>query len=337
MKILKWILITIVIILGIIVIWAAILPKKVNIQANIAIDRPYQMVFHHSASYLDRVKWDPWLEMEPTATSKFNFQEGYVGSTYEWNGEMLGIGKMQVDSVQLWNYIGSSLFFGESKKPSLVEWKFKPNGNSTDVTWSFSSQPGFPFEKVMYSLFVNASMKKSLNKGLENFKKLLESKPVQLSRLIDVDVMKVKPMNAMVIHIDTKMSEIPTELKVAFGEIYEEVAKQKLQITGTPFTRYTNYDEAKQEITITAGVPVEKMGTKKNRIKPMKFDGRLLFKGVHIGPYEELGMSYQTLMEAANDKRLILGSSSWEFYEKNMSTVKNEIELETILGFEIEK
>lgn len=337
MKVLKWVLLTLAVLFVIIIVWAAFLPKQVVIEAQIDIDRPHQIVFHHAASFTDRVKWDPWLEMEPTAKSQFKFKEGYVGSYYTWEGEMLGNGKMQVDSVRFAKYIASSLFFGDSKEPNLIQWFITPNDKSSYVRWSFSGEASFPFERVLYKLFIRSSLEQSLNKGLANFKKYLENKPATISRLLDIDVMKIKPTEAMSISYDTNLNEIAEKMKGGFMELFAEVAKQKLEINGNPFSRYTDYNADTGDISVEIAVPVKKLGKKRGHIEPKKFDGRLIFKGVHMGPYNEMEESYKTLMESANDKRLILSNVSWEFYLNSKEKVKEITDLKTILGFEIEK
>lgn len=337
MKALKWILSIILILIAVILIWALMLPAKVDISAEVEVDQPYQMVFHSAASFKDRVKWDPWLEQEPSAKSKFEFVEGYVGSTYQWSGKMLGAGKMQVDSVKYGKYIASSLFFGETETPSLIQWFFTANNKSTKVTWNFNAKAGFPFERIMYKLFVSSMMKESLNKGLANFKKHLESKPTQISRLTDIKEKKVPAQLAMTIKKETNMAEIEGLMRSVYTELYQVVGKQQLKIVGIPFSRYTNFNQETGDMTVEVGLPVEKLGRKSGNVRPTKMPAVNLFSAVHHGPYSELPISYGKLMEEASDQRLQLKGTAWDFSMTNPTKVKEVAFLKTIIGYEIKE
>ncbi|MCL3780613.1 hypothetical protein EMN47_09475 [Prolixibacteraceae bacterium JC049] len=337
MKVLKWILAIVLTLIAVILVWALMLPAKVTISAETTIDQPYQMVFHSAASFNDRVKWDPWLETEPTAKSKFEFKEGYIGSIYQWQGETLGSGKMQVDSIKYGQYIASSLFFGEVEKPNLVEWFFKKEDKSTHVKWSFTADAGYPFERIMFKLFISSMMKQSFDKGLANFKKLLESKPSKISRLTDIEIKDVAAMQAMAITKDGNIQDMEKIMKAMYTELHQVVMKQKLKINGMPFSKYTNYNPSTGDVTVTTGLVVEKLGKKYGDVKPVKIPAFTMIQGIHHGPYQELPLSYQTLMEEANDKRKELTGTAWEFNITTPGQVQEIAFMKTILGFEIKK
>jgi hypothetical protein len=83
-------------------------------------------IFPSVASFENREIWDPWVSQDATTKVIIDSKLGYVGSTYSWDGEKLGTGKMQVVSVREESYIESSLWFGEVEKPSLAESSMGP-------------------------------------------------------------------------------------------------------------------------------------------------------------------------------------------------------------------
>lgn len=176
MKFLKVLLIIILVIAGLILIIPVFLPGQTTVSTSTSIALSPERVFQQTARFSNRAAWDPWLKMEPDAEVTINSKPGYVGSTYSWEGEKIGNGKMRVDSVQLPDYISSSIWFGESSEPSHVEWLFEDRGDSTRVTWQFSAEGSYPFGRFML-LLMKGPLESSFTSGLADYKAFLEANP----------------------------------------------------------------------------------------------------------------------------------------------------------------
>jgi hypothetical protein len=61
-------------------------------------------------------------------------------------------------------------------EPSLVEWTFEPAGGGTEVTWSFSEETTYPFERLRM-MIGKMFLEQSFEKGLSNLKEYLEANP----------------------------------------------------------------------------------------------------------------------------------------------------------------
>ena len=83
MKILKWILIVLAIIIAAALIIAIFLPEKVQVSSSTEINQPPEKVFHLLASFTERQAWDPWLSDDTTTEVIISAKEGYIGSTYK--------------------------------------------------------------------------------------------------------------------------------------------------------------------------------------------------------------------------------------------------------------
>jgi len=103
-----------------------------------------------------------------------------VGSTYQWEGEMLGTGKMEVESVVENEYIKSSLWFGDTETPAVIEWTFEATEDGTRVVWSYAEETAYPFGRLRM-LVGKSFLKKSFVTGLENLKSYLEENPPPVS------------------------------------------------------------------------------------------------------------------------------------------------------------
>jgi hypothetical protein len=179
MKFLKVLLIILLVIAGLLLVIPAFLPGEATVSAQTEIALSQELVFHQTARYADRAEWDPWLSMEPDAKVTIRSQPRYVGSTYAWEGDQIGTGKMRVDSVHYPDYIASSIWFGESPEASLVEWFLEEGDGSTQITWQFTSEGSYPFGRFIL-LMMKGPLQTSFTSGLVDYKAFLEANPPEL-------------------------------------------------------------------------------------------------------------------------------------------------------------
>lgn len=157
-------------------------PATTVVSAETEIALEPSRIFPLVASFKQREAWDPWVAMDSTTRVTIDSKEGYLGSTYTWEGEKLGTGKMEVISVTGNKTIQSSLWFGDVEEPSLVEWRFDPVEGGTHVTWSFKEETAYPFERLGM-MFGKIFLKQSFESGLARLKEFAESMPSQVSTL----------------------------------------------------------------------------------------------------------------------------------------------------------
>lgn len=176
MKALKIILILIGILVLAMLIVPLFTPATAEVSAEIEIALDASQIFPVVASFENREIWDPWVSQDATTKVSIDSKPGYVGSTYSWDGEKLGTGKMQVVSVENDSYIRSSLWFGDVEKPSLVEWEFTPTDGGTHVAWSFSQETKYPVGRLGM-IFGKIFLSQSFETGLASLKEYLEALP----------------------------------------------------------------------------------------------------------------------------------------------------------------
>lgn len=197
MKFLKWLLIIMLILAVLVLIIPLFLPSNISITAEEKVNVSPAQVFHATASFSNRKKWDPWLTMEPGAEVTIVSEPDYVGSVYTWKGEKIGTGRMEVDSVVFGKYIASNIWFGEETEPSRVTWELEEDGEGTKITWTFRSKAGYPFGRLMLTL-MQGQMKSSFEEGLQLLKKELEANPPELQKTPEIGQSRMAPVYAPV-------------------------------------------------------------------------------------------------------------------------------------------
>ena len=148
MKVLRVILIIVAILVAAFLIVPLFSPATAEVSAETTIMRDASQIFPSVASFKDRTVWDPWLTMDSTAEATIESKAGFVGSSYAWEGERTGTGRMEVISVRENEYIESHLWFGKAEEPALVEWNFESAEGGTRIVWSFSQETSYPGERL---------------------------------------------------------------------------------------------------------------------------------------------------------------------------------------------
>ncbi len=332
MKALKIILIIVGVLVALILIVPLFSPATAEVSAETDIAVEPARIFPAVASFTDRQVWDPWVTQDSTTEVTIHSESGYVGSTYTWDGERLGTGKMEVISVTENQHIESSLWFGDVETPSKVEWSFEPVDGGTHVVWSFSQETAWPIERLGM-IFGKIFLKQSFELGLSNLKEYIESQPQSASSLGDISVETQQAFMAMVADGAGSMETISEEFGRLYGLVYAEVEKQGLQVSGPAFSLYTEWDEATGISTYRAGFMVDRAGEDAGEVKAVEYPEMKVVQAMHTGSYEDFSTSYDLLDQYIRSNDLEITGEAFEFYVTGAMTESDDSRWETLIAF----
>jgi uncharacterized protein YndB with AHSA1/START domain len=165
------------IVLGVVVLILLILPAFLSSQFSMArsieIDAPVATVFSKLTDLNEYVKWNPFPEGDPTNTANVSGQG--VGSNLVWKGEKTGEGKMTISSIEPEQKIGIKMeFYKPMSGEGMVYWLTRAKSDAkTEMTWTFDQD--LTYFKRYFGLFMEAMMGKHFEKGLSNYKALVEA------------------------------------------------------------------------------------------------------------------------------------------------------------------
>lgn len=179
MEILKKILIVLIIILAITLIVAIALPNQYKVERTIVIDAPPSAVYPLVAELENWNVWSPWADMDPEAKHTYTGVSGQPGSSWKWDGEILGSGAMTHTELEPNKAVKSTLeFYSPQQMRSDEMWTFESVNGSTKVTWSDYGDLDYPVGRY-FGLFIDDMMGDDFEQGLQNLKKMAEAgKPV---------------------------------------------------------------------------------------------------------------------------------------------------------------
>jgi hypothetical protein len=170
-------MIIIYIILGLIVlllIIAALLPKKFNVEKTVVINKPVSLVMGYVGDLNYYSKWNPWQQSDPSATNTITGTPKTPGHKYAWQGKKIGVGSLTLRSLDSKHIHFDLEFLKPFKSKAKDNWLFEPWGNTeSKVTWQNSGELPWPMASLMGPM-ITRGLNKQFEQGLNNLKKMCE-------------------------------------------------------------------------------------------------------------------------------------------------------------------
>lgn len=151
-------------------------PGEFEIVRSLAMDAPPAKVFPEVNDLHRWDAWSPWAKLDPNATNSFEGPSAGKDAAMSWSGNRkVGQGKMTIIESQPVELVRFRLeFLKPMKATNIAEFRFRPEGDRTNVTWSMSGKNNF-FGKV-FGLFVDCDkmVGASFEKGLASLRAIVE-------------------------------------------------------------------------------------------------------------------------------------------------------------------
>lgn len=157
----------------VILVLPAFLSSKFSMSRSIEINAPVATVFTKLTDLNEYVKWNPFPEGDPT--NKADVYGSGLGAYLVWKGDKTGEGKMTISSVEPEQKIGIKMeFYKPMSGQGMVHWITKAKSDAqTEMIWTFDQD--LTYFNRYFGLFMEAMMGKHFEKGLSNFKSLVEN------------------------------------------------------------------------------------------------------------------------------------------------------------------
>jgi uncharacterized protein YndB with AHSA1/START domain len=177
MRILKWLLWTMVTLAVLIGGGGLLCPATSHLERSTIIERPPAVVFATLNSFSRFNEWSPWFEMDPTAKYTYSGPGSGVGNRMAWAGNSsVGSGSQEILESQPDNRVVNALDFSGSR--AKATFTLVPEGEGTRLVWSFDSEHGYnPINRLFGALLLERLVGDDYEKGLRKLKAVLESDP----------------------------------------------------------------------------------------------------------------------------------------------------------------
>lgn len=176
MKFIKIIGITLLIIAGFILAIGVMAPREASLERSITINVSPSQVFQ-GIKVINA--WSPWRNIDPEGTKyTYSGPEIGVGSKVAWESghDEVGVGSQEIIEVSINSKVRTKMFFGGMDTPNYADFILTEENGSTKVKWTFDGDMGAnPMNKI-FGLLMDTFLGPYYEEGLQNLKKLVESK-----------------------------------------------------------------------------------------------------------------------------------------------------------------
>jgi hypothetical protein len=174
---LRKILIGLVILIAAFAGYVVMQPNELVIERQATINAPPAKVFAQVNELKKWDAWSPWAKIDPNAKMTFEGPAAGKDATFKWSGnEKVGEGRMVIVDSQPDQAVDIKVDFTKPfENTSSSNFKFKPQGDQTVVTWRTGGEQNFIEKAMCIALNGKKMLGDEMDKGLANLKSVSES------------------------------------------------------------------------------------------------------------------------------------------------------------------
>ena len=173
MKILKYLLYAIVILIMIALATALVLPKTFTATGTSVINKPASDVYEYVRKIKSQEDFTVWFKKDANMIKNYYGIDGTIGGGLKWQSKIVGNGEQVITGLVDNKKVGINLFLNDSKDAAKFSFTMDSLApNQTKVIQSVEGAIAFPFNLLM--LFYN--MDADFQKNADQLKQVMESK-----------------------------------------------------------------------------------------------------------------------------------------------------------------
>jgi Polyketide cyclase / dehydrase and lipid transport len=155
---------------------AYLMPAKYSVEQSTIIVKPVSDVMGRVGNLTLYAQWNPWQQMDPTASKIISGTPGAPGHKYAWQGKKIGMGSLTLLNIDEKHIHFDLAFLKPWKTLAKDNWLFEAwgNGSETKVTWQNAGSLPWPIARLMGPM-ITKNLNHQFKKGLENLKGMCEA------------------------------------------------------------------------------------------------------------------------------------------------------------------
>jgi hypothetical protein len=176
---LKWTLAAFAAVVVIFLIFVALQPTDFKVERSATLRAPAPAAFAQVNDFQNWQAWSPWEKIDPALKRQYEGPKAGTGAVYAWQGNPeVGEGRMTITESRPGELVRIRLeFFKPMAAVNTTEFRFRPAGEDTAVTWTMTGQNNYLSK--MFCLFVDMDRMVGgmFDQGLSQMKTVLERRP----------------------------------------------------------------------------------------------------------------------------------------------------------------
>jgi len=256
MKLLKKILIGIAIFIVLLLALAYFLPREMEVEATNKIEAPAKIAFNLINDFKNHEKWDPWVDTDTTLTFAYGEKTLGEGAYIDYKSAMMGTGRSTRTTSKQDEQIILTTATPDIVGSSLMSFDFKPNGESSDMTWKFDTKMPWPMN--LMNFFYERSMKKDMQRGLKKVSTIASERWNKNT----YDGYEVNQEIRESLHYVTNRDVVPYDQADKYHSQSMQPLFLKIQKSGVKMEGYSsalvyNFDQDNMTLDMAAAIPIK--------------------------------------------------------------------------------
>ncbi len=324
MKILKWILIVLLAIVGIFLIYSSTQPSRLLVEESIEINAPAEAVFAEIIDFKGWNNWSAWNKMDPNMEQTYSGEPGTLGAKSAWKSEnpMVGIGSHEVIEIEENKFFKTKMLFNNDPEENFASFRLEENEGVTTLVWDMVGAETAFYARAMNTMF-KPMVEESYRTSLKDLKALIESKPapVEVENPMNLEVKEVEAMDIISIKDSTDAEGISNKLRDLYTELSIYMATKEMEMDGMPLAIYYSYSPEKVVLEAAMRYKGDAISEGEGRIVAKQIPAGKAIFGIHYGDYNASGDMHNAIETYAKGSDLQFSGMCWEIYANDPTTV----------------
>ncbi len=325
MKILKYVGIPLILLIGIYCLLCVLGPKNLNVERSTVIDAPKTAIFNLVNNIEKWEKWSSWNLRDSAMIITYPGKTVGVGGKSEWVSATEGNGTQEIVESIPGERLKTKLIFEGFGDPSYGVFNFKEEGNKTKVSWAMeTSDFSFLMRGAMLIMGMKGSIKSNYDESLSNLKTLVET------RIRDkvYDGYKIKDIRLPEKHYIfsrqvVEMANIQQFYARNLGALFSKVQAAGVDMDGgMPSGLFYSFNEKNQTADMAAAIP-----TKESLIIPdassVSLPAKRAIQVDYYGDYMNTSLAHDAIEAYLKDNGLFNDTPIIEEYITDPTVIKD--------------
>jgi hypothetical protein len=171
MEILLYVLIAIVILIALLLVYAATRPDVFRIERRTRIDAPPDRITPLVNDFNNWRQWSPWEGRDPNLKRTMSGAPAGVGAVYNWEGnKQVGQGRMEIVESTPQRILIQLDFIKPFAASNMAEFTFTPAGGATGVAWAMTGTRPLMMKVMGVFMDMDKLVGKDFETGLASLK-----------------------------------------------------------------------------------------------------------------------------------------------------------------------
>ena len=325
MKILKYVVLPLLLIVGIYCLLCFVGPKDFNTEQSIEIDAPKKLSFNLVNNIKAWERWGTWQKRDTAMVISYPGKIEGTGAISTWLSEQEGDGKQEIVESIEGERIKTKLTIDGWDEPSYGYWTFKDSGSGKSlVTWGMeSSELPFIMRGMMLVMGMKGTMEKDFKQGLSNLKEIVESRHQSKTyNGYKINDIRLPEKHFILNRQEVDESKIQQFYATNLGSLFSKVQEVGVEMDGMPCGLFYNFNSNRGKIDMAAAIP-----TKESLIIPdvssLTMPAKRAIQVNYYGDYHLTEKAHTAIEDFMKDNGLFNDYPVIEEYITDPTTVKD--------------